>query len=155
MKWLERKSSYCFKILTFVKLDIGSKPYIYNTMSFGRKLYSIFKFKCPRCCKGEFLESRNVYDLKKAGNLKKNCSHCGLKYSKEPGFYYGAMYVTYALGVAIMVAVWIAFEVLYPDYTIGAIVAVISAVVILGAPYLYALSKIIWANILFTIKKRN
>ena len=37
------------------------------------RLYSILNFKCPRCHKGEFLESKNVYNLKKKrGTLEKN-----------------------------------------------------------------------------------
>ena len=67
----------------------------------GSKLYSIFKMRCPRCQEGEFFIS-HAYDLKNAGTIHEHCSECNLKYSREPGFFYGAMYVAYALGVALL-----------------------------------------------------
>lgn len=112
----------------------------------GSKLYSIFKMKCPRCQEGDFFVS-NPYDLKKAGDIHKTCSNCNLKYSKEPGFYYGAMYVSYALGVALFVTLWTSFNLFFPNVSTGIQITSIIATTILLTPYLYALSKIIWANI--------
>lgn len=119
----------------------------------GSKLYSIFKMKCPRCHEGEFFIS-HAYDLKKAGDIHENCSSCGLKYSKEPGFYYGAMYVSYALGVALFVTLWTSFNLFFPSASVGVQIATIISLTILLTPYLYALSKIIWAN-LFIKYERN
>ena len=113
------------------------------------RLYSILKFKCPRCHKGEFLESRNVYNFKKAGNIRKKCDFCALKYSREPGFYFGAMFVSYALGVALFVTIWIATVIIYPGYSAELLLEIIIGAMIILGPYLYALSKIIWANLFF------
>ena len=118
------------------------------------RLYSILNFKCPRCHQGEFLETRNVYNLKKAGNIKEKCSHCGLKYATEPGFYYGAMYVSYALGIALFVTIWVALSVLYPDYSTELLFGLIVGSTVLLGPYLYALSKIIWANFFFHYEEK-
>jgi len=109
--------------------------------------------KCPRCHEGEFFIS-HPYDLKKAGDIHQNCSNCGLKYSKEPGFYYGAMYVSYALGVALFVTLWTSFNLFFPYASAGVQITTIISLTILLTPYLYALSKIIWAN-LFIKYERN
>lgn len=114
-----------------------------------KRLYSIFKYKCPRCHEGEFFESRNPYNLKEAGNIRESCSHCNLKYSPELGFYYGAMYVSYGLGIAMFVTVWIALSVLYPSYSPMLLISLLFVSLITLGPYLYALSKIIWANLFF------
>lgn len=119
-----------------------------------KRLYSIFNYKCPRCHQGEFFESRNPYNLKKAGEIKKSCSHCGLKYSPEPGFYYGAMYVSYALGIAMFVAVWVALLVLYPSYTPILLISLLFVSLIVLGPYIYALSKITWANLFFHYEEK-
>jgi uncharacterized protein (DUF983 family) len=113
------------------------------------RLYSILNFKCPRCHKGEFLESRNVYNFKKAGNIRKKCDYCTLKYSREPGFYFGAMFVSYALGVALFVTIWVAIAVLYPEYSAELLLGIIIGAIIILGPILYALSKIIWVNLFF------
>jgi uncharacterized protein (DUF983 family) len=34
--------------------------------------------------------------------MNKTCAHCGLQYEREPGFFYGAMYVSYILSVGIL-----------------------------------------------------
>lgn len=120
----------------------------------GSKLYSIFKMKCPRCQEGDFFVAR-PYNLKKAGDIHTHCSHCGLKYSKEPGFYYGAMYVSYALGVALFVTLWVSFNLFLPSVNVYWQLLTISLASLLLGPYLYALSKIIWANIFIKYEPRE
>ena len=117
-----------------------------------KKLKSIFTFKCPQCLKGEFFESRNPYNLKKMGNVRECCSECGLKYEREVGFFYGAMYVSYALGVALFVSLWVATEILYPNYSTGFLIGLIISATIGFAPLLYAFSKIIWINLFVSAK---
>lgn len=118
----------------------------------GNKLYSILKFKCPHCHEGEFFKS-HPFDLLKAGQINETCSVCGKSNSKEIGFYYGSMYVSYALGVALFVAVYTIILLFFPDTTsvTSAIIIVISLV--LASPIMYALSKIIWANLFFKYDK--
>ena len=115
-------------------------------MNKGSRLYSIFKMKCPRCQEGDFFIS-HPYDLRNAGNIHEKCSHCELKYSKEPGFYYGAMYVSYGLTVALFVAMWTSFNLFFDNVSVGLQVFLIITVTVLLTPYIYALSKIIWINI--------
>ncbi|WP_245545460.1 DUF983 domain-containing protein [Fluviicola taffensis] len=88
--------------------------------------------------------------MKKIGKTHKNCPSCGLKYEKEIGFYMGAMYVSYALGVALFVACWVSINLFFPNANVFTQIAVISGLSILLSPYLYALSKIIWANLFFS-----
>ncbi len=102
--------------------------------------------RCPRCQEGDFFQA-HPYNLKKAGDIHTNCPNCGLKYSKEPGFYYGAMYVSYGLGVALFVALWVSFNLFFEDLSVAWQIGIISGLFVLLGPYLYALSKIIWANI--------
>lgn len=121
-------------------------------ISKGSKLYSIFKFKCPRCQEGTFFVS-HAYDLSKMGDIHEHCSECGLKYAKEPGFYYGAMYVAYALGVALFVTLWTSFNLFFPFVTVGIQILVIVLSTIFLSPLLYAFSKIIWANMFISYDK--
>lgn len=115
----------------------------------GSKLNSVFRMKCPRCQEGEFFIS-HPYDMKNLGKTHKNCSKCGLKYEKEIGFYYGAMYASYALGVALFVTCWVSFNLFFPSAGTWTQITIISGLSIFLSPYLYALSKIIWANIFFS-----
>lgn len=118
----------------------------------GSKFYSIFKFKCAHCHEGEFFVDRNPYNLRYVGDILEKCPVCQRRYSPEPGFYYGAMYVSYALGVAMFVTVYVATAVLYPEAPMWLYISLIFGSLIFFGPYLYALSKTIWANLFFTYK---
>lgn len=118
----------------------------------GNKLYAIFKFKCPHCHEGEFFVDRNPYNLSKVGDIHSECSVCHRRYAPEPGFYYGAMYVAYALAVATFVSAYVATIVLFPEASTGTTVAVVLGSLLLLAPLLYALSKTLYASIFMGYK---
>lgn len=120
----------------------------------GTKLYSILKFKCPHCHEGHFFKG-HPYNLKKAGDIYEKCEVCGEKYSKEPGFYYGSMYVSYGLGVVLFVTIYVSKILFFPE--VSAISTSIITVVSLLAfsPIMYALSKIIWANLFYSYKGKQ
>ncbi|MEJ6797970.1 MAG: DUF983 domain-containing protein [Crocinitomicaceae bacterium] len=118
------------------------------------KLKSIFKMKCPRCQEGNFFVS-HPYDLKNAGKTYDECPNCGLDYQREPGYYFGALYVSYALGVAIFATIYWSFALFVKDYSVWWPILVIAVASILTGPYLYALSKIIWINMFVKSEKKN
>jgi uncharacterized protein (DUF983 family) len=105
----------------------------------GSKLYSIFRMRCPRCHEGDFFVA-HPYNLKKVGDLHAHCPKCNLKYEKEIGFYFGAMYVSYGMGVALFVIMWLGFNLFFPTASTALQILVISAVSLLVGPYFYALS---------------
>ena len=121
-------------------------------MKKGSKLYSIVHFKCPHCHEGDFFQSNNPYDFKSMSKTHEKCSNCGERFSMEPGFYYGAMYVSYALGVAHIVSFLVARYVLQLEEEFWNFTAVVAITLTLLTPLYYALSKIIWANIFMNYK---
>lgn len=65
------------------------------------RILAIAKSKCPQCQSGK-LFNYPFYNLKKFMEMDSHCKVCGLKYEVEPGFFWGAMYVSYALTVGLM-----------------------------------------------------
>ncbi|MFP5471773.1 MAG: DUF983 domain-containing protein [Bacteroidia bacterium] len=124
-------------------------------MKKGTKLYSMLKFKCPHCHEGDFFVS-HPYNLSKAGDIHQKCPVCGEKNEKEPGFYYGSMFVSYGLGAAVFISTFAAMNLFFSNFDwINYLFIVIGLLVILS-PLLYALSKIIWANFFYSYKgKKN
>jgi uncharacterized protein (DUF983 family) len=45
--------------------------------------------------------------------MHERCGHCDLKYQLEPSFFYGAMYVSYAVNVAIGIAAFVISRVFF------------------------------------------
>ena len=62
-------------------------------------ILSILKMKCPKCHTGDMFIHRNPYNLKLIDKMYPKCLCCGENLEPEPGFYFGAMYVSYGLGV--------------------------------------------------------
>lgn len=56
-------------------------------------LSSIWNYRCPRCRMGDvYVEP---LDVKNPLNMHEKCSCCNLKYQPEPGYFYGAMFISY------------------------------------------------------------
>ena len=115
-------------------------------ISKGNKVYSIFSGKCPKCHEELMYKNKNPYILISALELNNNCSKCGFVYQIEPAFFYGSMYVSYAVGIAFAVA---AFVISYIILETSKLTTFISIVVTLIAflPIIGRLSRNIWINI--------
>jgi len=118
----------------------------------GNKLYSIFRNKCPKCHEGDFFKYRITLNPKKVTTLHENCPNCGLKYMMEPSFYFGAMYVNYAIAVALFVGVFIISK-LFIGLTILQSFITVIIVSLLLTPFSLRLSRIIWINIFVKYQK--
>lgn len=118
----------------------------------GSKLYSIIFLKCPRCHKGEFLEA-NPYKLSNFNKLKERCPKCDLKYSLEPSFYTGSMYVSYGVGIAVAVAAYVLTLIFGLRLGIKSLFIIIVVALVLAMPWIAAVSKSIWANMFFKFDK--
>ena len=118
----------------------------------GTKLYSISNGKCPRCHEGEFFEHRFTYNPKKITKLHDNCPKCNLKYMMEPSFFFGAMYVNYAIAVALFVGVFVIAKMLFGLTILQSFIAIV-VVSFLLTPFSLRLSRIIWINMFISFRK--
>lgn len=119
----------------------------------GTKLYSMLFMKCPKCQEEGLFENKSVYKMEKFFRMPEYCSKCGQKFELEPAFYYGAMYVSYGVGIAWMVSVFVAFMVLYPSFSIN--LYMLSAVLSLIAltPFFFKFSRAVWINFFVSYDK--
>ena len=74
-----------------------------------RSVSGVLRAKCPRCYGGNLFVNTNPYHLSGWDKMHSQCKNCGQKFELEPGFYQGAMYVSYALAVAWSVGVFLVF----------------------------------------------
>ena len=121
----------------------------------GTKIYSIFTFSCPRCQKGKVFKYKNPYrfSFDEMGEIHKNCPNCGKDLEPEPSFYTGAMYVSYAISVAIVVGFFLAAKVLFSHINYNSLIALTMGVGVLLAPLNFRISRMIWANIFMKYEK--
>ncbi|MBI3221475.1 MAG: DUF983 domain-containing protein [Bacteroidetes bacterium] len=86
--------------------------------------------------------------------MPQRCSHCGLRYEQEPSFYSGAMYVSYALQVALFATVYVALRVLFNPQMEVYLYAIIVTVLLL-IPVTLRLSRAIYINFFFSYKEES
>ena len=113
-------------------------------------LYSLFLHKCPRC-RHDDLFAYPIYKLGKLLKMKERCMSCGQTYHPEPGFYYGAMYVSYAVQVALFAAVFAgwkileSFEVVRGPEATDILLAVL-IVLLPSMPWVFRFSRSLWIH---------
>lgn len=66
------------------------------------KLYAIVKGKCPHCRRGDIFTG-NTYGFN-IQRTNKKCGHCNQRFEIEPGYFYAAMYVSYAMNMIEMIS---------------------------------------------------
>lgn len=111
----------------------------------GSKLYSILTGTCPKCQNESMYVDKNPYNLSRIFQMHERCNHCEQKYKIEPSFFYGAMYVSYGVGIAFGVAAFIISYIFLGTNLKIAFIAIITTLVAF-MPVIMRLSRNIWIN---------
>jgi uncharacterized protein (DUF983 family) len=111
----------------------------------GSKLYSILTGTCPKCMNESMYVDKNLLHIGSILKMHEKCSHCGLKYQIEPSFFYGAMYVSYGLNVAIGIATFIISYLFFKADIQTSFIAIIISL-ILSFPIVLRWSRNIYIN---------
>lgn len=106
-------------------------------------LTHIFKNECPDCHKGKVFIGNNLL-IPGLPKMHAYCSHCHYKFRKEPGYFFGAMYVSYALTVAQAIATYFIASPFFNENFDPKIIPVIAIVIILLAPFNIRMSRLLW-----------
>ena len=111
----------------------------------GNKLYSILTGSCPRCHEESMYLDKNPYHLGKIYKMHERCSTCDLKYKIEPSFFYGAMYVSYGVGIAFAVAAFVIAKLFIGANLVDTFISIIITFIVF-MPIIMRLSRNIWIN---------
>ena len=102
--------------------------------------------KCPHCRRGDLFLHRNPFNLKKFDKMPEHCTACGQSFFPEIGFYYGAMYMSYMLSIAIVVPIFFLWWLLF-GFQLIPMLTVISVTLIGLTPIVYRYSRVLWIYI--------
>jgi len=88
-----------------------------------------------------------------------DCPKCNLHFEIEPGFFWGAMYISYAITVGIMLTLGIGTLVILNDPDFWIYIGIIVPAFILASPFTYRYSRILmlyyFASVSFQEKYAN
>lgn len=119
----------------------------------GSKLNSILTGTCPRCQNESMYLDKNPLHFSKILKMNEKCSHCGLKYQIEPSFFYGAMYVSYGLNVALGVAAFVISYLIFNSSIKIAFIAIVVSNIVLF-PFVLRWSRNIYINMFVSFDKK-
>ena len=69
----------------------------------GSRSFSITHLKCPRCQQGDLFSVSNPYNLRRVLDMPGRCPTCHQDFKIEPGFYSGALWISYPVILVLIV----------------------------------------------------
>jgi uncharacterized protein (DUF983 family) len=106
--------------------------------------------KCPRCREGDIFKYP-ARKISKFNVMNETCPCCGVGLEPEPGFYQGAMFVSYAFAVAVIVIVGLLLYFL-GDPSEWVYIGIVVVVVLLLSPLNYRYSRILYLTLFGGLK---
>lgn len=111
-------------------------------------LASILKARCPQCREGEIFTD-DVLNLKKMSSVHKNCPNCNLRYEKEPGNFYGAMYISYGFSTGLFLVTAFILYFFFSDPPLNVYLFSIIVVALLLFPLNFRYSRVIFLYLIW------
>ena len=107
--------------------------------------------RCPQCQTGRIFETPPINS--KFQKVKDHCDHCGVKYAQEPGFFWGAMYFSYAYSVASFIIIGFFFFTFSDDVNLTYYILSVVAFTLLTSPISFRMSRLLMMYIAAPYRK--
>ncbi len=111
----------------------------------GTKLYSIFGLKCPKCHETDMFKTK-TFSFQQPFEMKASCENCGQDFEPEPGFYYGAMFISYIFMGWFCIAFAGLFHWVF-GWSLAASFGLLIAVIAVFFVFIFRLARAIWINL--------
>lgn len=106
----------------------------------------IASMRCPKCRKGRMFPEGTLYS-KRFMEMYQLCACCGQSFMPEPGYYFGAMFVSYGLNAAYLIAVWVTMYLFMAEVSVWVMIFAIIGLIIGLLPVTFRLSRVLWIYI--------
>lgn len=107
--------------------------------------YAILNAKCPQCRRGNMFKYK-LWNLTKFYKFHILCPVCNLRFDIEPGFFIGAMYISYAMIVIMIGIIWFVLYFIFRDPQFEVYIAVIFSLNLVLLPVLFRYSRVIYLH---------
>lgn len=123
-------------------------------MSKISKTQAILTAKCPQCREGNLFEGSKM-SFKNLSAINHECKICKANLMPEPDFYYGAMYISYAFSVALVITALVALNVLIQKPALWMYLSSVFIGNILLLPLMLRYSKVLYLYLASKLKYRG
>lgn len=111
----------------------------------GSKGYSILHLKCPKCHEGNLFSVSNAWNPAKMLEMPDRCPVCKQDFIIEPGFYTGALWVSFPI-VIVIGLILLSPLLIYPD-SFNTVLIIGGIIMFLLQPIIMRWGRAIWINI--------
>lgn len=94
------------------------------------RFLAILGNRCPRCRQAKMFQF-SAFQISKFSKMHANCPTCTAPLIPEPGFYIGAMYISYAVNTAIFVILFIGLNIFSEVRSVSLYLGVIIPIMLL------------------------
>jgi uncharacterized protein (DUF983 family) len=101
------------------------------------KIAAILKLRCPRCLTGRVFSG--IF------RMHTRCPDCDLVFEREPGYFVGAMYISYALALLAVAPVYLVLTFMHIAFATIITALVVQLTVL--SPLLFQYARVLWLHI--------
>jgi uncharacterized protein (DUF983 family) len=106
------------------------------TRSVWQIVLALLKQRCPVCLRGRvFAGWATMHD---------RCPVCDLQFEREPGYFMGAMYVSYGMSIGLLLLLTLLIHLVWENLGLGPSVLIAGVVYIPFVPFTWRYSRILW-----------
>lgn len=105
---------------------------------------SIVSQKCPHCGESKVFEKNSWF---KIPHMKEKCDHCSYRFDREPGYFLGAMYVSYGLAVLQGIITFVLLHTIVPNLETIWVPFIILGVILILSRSNFKLSRVIYIHL--------
>lgn len=105
--------------------------------------FALLNAKCPQCRKGDMFKYK-WWNISNFATHHKLCPICKLRYDREPGFFIGAMYISYAMIVVMVAIAWFILYFIFNDPAFEIYIVTIITLNIVLLPIFFRYSRVLY-----------
>ena len=114
---------------------------------------AIFRMKCPRCRTGDLFPT-GAFSFHLPFTMHDRCPHCGQTYMPEPGFYYGAMFLSYIMVGFFSLGLTLSL-VFAADWSVEGAFALLLAILAIFYVWIFRMARTLWIHIVVRYDPRQ
>jgi uncharacterized protein (DUF983 family) len=102
----------------------------------SQKARAMLQRRCPRCCRGKIYQA--------GFRMNTRCPVCDLLFDREPGYFLGALYISYGMStVLLLLGLWIGHA-LFPAFDLGWLVLILGVLYLPLVPLMTRYARVLW-----------